>query len=219
MGWSAGGQLSLLLGMKYPELIKRIMIWGAWDRLSGPDLDTHICKILPWGLNNFYDLETIYLGFRNLNHWEPTILKGMIEDNGRGREGYETHWHAWMDFILKNYSGEYDEVNWVKRFDRITCPTLILWGSRDHIVSLKQAETLSQLIKNARSDYNKTSKSFRFILLRVILILNRLEIIPKAPHWIQTVFPETLYETLKEFIRESVTNSWIPWIKTWPVSF
>jgi len=45
IGWSAGSQLCLLFASKYPEMVERMMVWGAWDRLAGRDLTQHICKL------------------------------------------------------------------------------------------------------------------------------------------------------------------------------
>jgi len=82
---------------------------------------------------------------------EPKFLEETIGENGRGREGYETHWHAWMDMVQETYSGEYDQVTWLQRFEPITCPVLIIWGQRDTIVSLDQAKYLHKHIPNSRS--------------------------------------------------------------------
>ena len=88
-----------------------------------------------------------------------------------------------LSAILNYYRQFLSPANWLfegwKTPDRITVPTLVLWGEDDTLLSNKLTEGLDKLI----------AAPFK------------LRIVPQCGHWIQQEVPQTVNRELTNFLR------------------
>ena len=123
-GFSDGGNVALLLGSRYTDLVTKIFVWGANSFVSKQDIEAH---------EESHDTEK----------W-PDWLKG---DDGHLLQGM---WDEWRSTERKIYKAGGNIAR--NELSQITCPTLILHGQRDSMTPFFHAEVIKQKISHARFD-------------------------------------------------------------------
>jgi pimeloyl-ACP methyl ester carboxylesterase len=82
-----------------------------------------------------------------IENWGGKMQDVLVEEYGQ--DFFVESWQTWMDILLRlqrNKGGEFCS----KALHKITCPTYILHGAKDRIVSPKHAKYLHENIKNSK---------------------------------------------------------------------
>jgi len=87
--------------------------------------------------------------FRDLKNANPKWLAKRIQSHGLSYEQYEKTWHSWIDLLGQFYVTQ-DKNAWILHVNSITCPTLIIAGDKDPLVTISQAQRLHEHIKTSR---------------------------------------------------------------------
>jgi len=130
IGWSAGNQVALGLTTKFPKLIQKLILWGAWDSFGEDHLPTH-------------------LQHRDLKLKDSEMLKKQLEEHDLVFEEYEKHWTGWMDMIQREFF-EKDRTERFRNLTEIQCATLIIAGSNDPLAVPAHSQRFHAHIKNSR---------------------------------------------------------------------
>jgi pimeloyl-ACP methyl ester carboxylesterase len=157
VGNSMGGFISAELAIAYPQRAERLVL------VSPAGLSTYqhrqAMRVLPW-LTRAERIVASYTawtaahshtvtrrrGLRNatlgmvVRH--PGLLPGPLaaeQVRGAGKPGFMQALRANLDYPLQDRLGE------------IACPTLIVWGEADRIISVRDAELFGQLIRGSRT--------------------------------------------------------------------
>lgn len=115
-GWNDGARVAALLAIKCQSRINALVLWGF-----APVMDESTC----WATANT----------RDTSIWEPSILKGYLDVYGE--QNFPDLWRHYVDSVVNSLESP-------KRFDirqqlcQIKCPTLVMHGSDDPIVSFEQ---------------------------------------------------------------------------------
>jgi pimeloyl-ACP methyl ester carboxylesterase len=156
VGNSMGGFISAELAIAYPQRVERLVL------VSPAGLSTYqhhrVMRVLPWlaraeRIAAAYtawtaarsDTVARHRGLRNatlgmvVRH--PGLLPGPLaaeQLRGAGKPGFVQALRAILDYPLEDRLGE------------IACPTLIVWGDSDRIISMRDAELFERLIRGSR---------------------------------------------------------------------
>ncbi|CAH2240637.1 jg14232 [Pararge aegeria aegeria] len=127
LGWSAGGSASLVLAAKYPDAVRKLVVWGA----------------------NAYILPAEIEGFRSMidvSTWAKRLGDPMMEVYGKER--FAQYWARWVDGMSQAAEENNMDIcrEWLKY---IKCPTLVLHGGKDPVVYPIHASYLIENIKKS----------------------------------------------------------------------
>ncbi|XP_072949927.1 valacyclovir hydrolase [Epargyreus clarus] len=128
MGWSDGGISSIILAAKYPEAVKKMVIWGANS------------FILP------HELES-YKKIKDVSNWSEKMRKPMVALYGEDR--FPKLWAEWIDAMVAVYEANNGNIC-SDHLKDITCPTFILYGEKDPLVDNVHVTHLHTHIQGAR---------------------------------------------------------------------
>ncbi|XP_039750365.1 valacyclovir hydrolase-like [Pararge aegeria] len=125
LGWSAGGSASLVLAAKYPDAVRKLVVWGA----------------------NAYILPSEIAGFRSIKDvstWAKRLGDPMMEVYGKER--FAQYWARWVDGMTQALEENSMDIcrEWLQY---IKCPTLVLHGGKDPVVYPIHASYLIENIK------------------------------------------------------------------------
>jgi pimeloyl-ACP methyl ester carboxylesterase len=151
LGHSRGGTVGLLLAVKYPELVRALILidptilpfsWMWWWYLAKK---TGAARFVPIAYRAakrrkvWPDRETIFQSYRNkesMKRWEEAFLKAYVEEGTRETSDGQITWRcdpAWEARCFATCPHD------VWRFvPRVRCPTLVIYG-RNSDTFLKQA--------------------------------------------------------------------------------
>jgi len=152
VGNSMGGFVAAEVAIRWPEIAERLMLVAAAG-VSQADLAARPVKVgaKAIALLTASTLAQLRHAARRprARHWflsvvarHPGALKadmafeGLLK--GSGRPGFE-------DALMANLSYDFRD-----RLPRIGCPTLILWGEKDAVIPVRDAERFRELIPGAR---------------------------------------------------------------------
>ena len=123
LGWSDGGITGMILAAQRPQNVKKLVIWGSNAYINDED-------------------RRLILSVRDTNKWSQKARQGY--EDVYGKEYFEQFWHRFVD--------EYVKINDICKDDlaNIQCPTFILNGDLDPMVSKEHFDYLAQRIKNVR---------------------------------------------------------------------
>ncbi len=156
VGNSMGGFISAELAIRHPRRVERLVL------ISPAGLSTHrdprILRYLPW-VRRMERLAAAYGGWV-ASHSDAVARRpvlrnaffGMIVPHprqlpaalvaeqlrGAGKPGLVAATQAISDYDLR------------PRLERIACPTLVVWGNRDRVISRRDLEVFAELIPGAR---------------------------------------------------------------------
>jgi len=128
LGWSDGGITALHVAAKYPDLIRKMVIWGSNAYVTQADND-------------------MYESIRNIDKWSERMRKPMIDLYGE--EYFRATWEDWVD-CFKRYYCERDGNICRELLADIVCPTLIIHGDKDAMVDDEHPQFLQENIKNSK---------------------------------------------------------------------
>ncbi len=135
-GKSDGGQITLEIGMRYPNLTAALVVAAAWYKFSETYLN--LLKASPFegpGVVNFERMQNEFPGWVD----ELRTTHARIDDPENWQallKQISTLWWTPLDYTAED-------------FQKIVDPTLILMGDRDETVPVEQAIDMYRLIRNA----------------------------------------------------------------------
>lgn len=156
VGNSMGGFVSAELAIAYPQRVERLVL------VSAAGISTYqrpeVMRAVPWltraerviaaytaWLASKSDTVVRRRGLRNatlgLVVRHPGRLPGPLaaeQLRGAGKPGFMQALGALLDYPLR------------ERLPEIACPTLIVWGAEDRVISRRDADVFEQLIPNSR---------------------------------------------------------------------
>jgi len=127
-GWSDGGITAMHIAAKYPEAVRKMVVWGSNAYVSEADLQ-------------------MYESIRNIDKWSERMKKPMIELYGE--EYFRRCWEDWVD-CFKRFYCENDGNICRELLTDIACPTLIIHGDKDPMVGDEHPQFLLKNIKNSK---------------------------------------------------------------------
>ena len=173
VGFSMGGMVGMKLAIKYPELIKSLILI---DTSSESEPKMH----RPRNLAMLYIGR--YLGLKLLSSKVISMFFGtsFLKDNSRKQQRI-----YWKNQFINNskigmFKAAYAIVSrksFTQTIDQITCPTLILVGEDDQLTPLKKAQILHERIQDSI-----------------------LKVIPRAGHMSTVEEPEYVNDAISAFI-------------------
>ncbi|GAB6027788.1 hypothetical protein CHUAL_002022 [Chamberlinius hualienensis] len=112
IGWSDGGMTALILAAQNPNLMKKLVVFGANSYVTEKDIQ-------------------LYEGIRDINKWSQRMKAPMIA--AYGEDYFKKMWNQWIDAMILLYKKNQGEVC-RKELKQIQCPTLIIHGAKDPMV-------------------------------------------------------------------------------------
>ncbi|XP_076583169.1 valacyclovir hydrolase isoform X2 [Chaetodon auriga] len=128
LGWSDGGITALIAAAKNPDLIRKLVVWGANAFISQHDLE-------------------LYNVVRDVSNWSVKMRKPMEELYGA--QVFPKIWEAWVDGVAQ-FAKRPEGSICVEFLPLISSPTLIIHGERDPMVPNFHAQYLLKYIKGSR---------------------------------------------------------------------
>lgn len=117
-GWNDGARVAALMAIKWQSRCNSLILWGF-----SPKMDEQSC------------LATARV--RDTSIWEPSILANYSEVYGE--QTFSELWRRYVDFVVKTLDAPpSDRFDISLRLAQIKCPTLVLHGSEDPIISWNQ---------------------------------------------------------------------------------
>ncbi|XP_070798640.1 valacyclovir hydrolase [Pituophis catenifer annectens] len=136
LGWSDGGITALIAAAKYPELIHKMVVWGANVTVTEEDVK-------------------IYNGIRDVSKWSDKTRKPLKEMYGH--EYFSKTCSAWVDGISQ-FVQKSDGDICQHLLPHIKCPTLIIHGEKDPLVPRFHAEYIHKHIQGSRLHFMPEGK-------------------------------------------------------------
>jgi len=127
LGWSDGGNTGMVMGFKYPESIRKLVLWGGNSYITQADVD-------------------LYKQVENVDNWSPRMKAPMIEMYGE--EYFRRSWSAWTKLFLDIFHHSQGDIC-KEGVKQINAPTLIIHGMKDAMVPFEHADYLHKNIKGS----------------------------------------------------------------------
>ncbi|XP_063357404.1 valacyclovir hydrolase [Pelmatolapia mariae] len=128
LGWSDGGITALVAAARNPDLINKMVVWGANAFVSQQDLK-------------------LYNEVRDVSKWSARMRQPMEEVYGA--QVFAKLWEAWVDGIAQ-FAHRPEGSICMELLPLISCPTLIIHGEKDPMVPILHPEYLLKHIKGSR---------------------------------------------------------------------
>ncbi|XP_030020201.2 valacyclovir hydrolase-like isoform X1 [Manduca sexta] len=129
LGWSAGGTMSLIHAAKYPDVMRKLVIWGTSS------------FILPHELKSYKNMSI-------MSNWSKSSYQAMTAIYGE--ENFAKNFSKFVDAMV----GIYNKKNGnfcLERLSDIKCPTFILHGKQDQLIDKFHASYFNTYISESRS--------------------------------------------------------------------
>uniref|UniRef100_A0A3Q4I4Y4 Biphenyl hydrolase like n=1 Tax=Neolamprologus brichardi TaxID=32507 RepID=A0A3Q4I4Y4_NEOBR len=128
LGWSDGGITALVAAARNPDMINKMVVWGANAFVSQQDLK-------------------LYNGVRDVSKWSARMRQPMEEVYGV--QVFAKLWEAWVDGMAQFVHRPEGSIC-MEHLPLISCPTLIIHGEKDPMVPNLHPEYLLKHIKGSR---------------------------------------------------------------------
>lgn len=128
VGWSDGGIAGIIAAARYPDIVNKLVIWGANAYVTKKDLE-------------FY--ETI----RDISKWSENMRVPFLAMYGE--KYFRTQWSNWVD-AYKNYFTKRNGDICMGEVEKVKAQTLIVHGLKDPLVPLEHPDFLHHNIKGSR---------------------------------------------------------------------
>lgn len=115
-GWSDGARVASLLAIKHQSRVNALLLWGFV-----PIMDKRSCEAIA--------------RTRDTSSWDPQVRE--FYSSVYGEQKFSDLWRRYVDYIVATleYPVQFDIRN---ELCQIKCPTLILHGTKDPIVSFME---------------------------------------------------------------------------------
>ncbi|VVC89108.1 unnamed protein product [Leptidea sinapis] len=128
LGWSDGGISSIILAAKYPQVVERLVVWGANSFMLPTEVEG-------------------YKKIKNVSAWSNKMREPMIELYGEER--FTNYFAKWVDTMVELF--QLKDGNICSEFlPKIKCPTFILYGEKDPLVDNVHVSHLHTHITGSR---------------------------------------------------------------------
>lgn len=172
VGYSFGGFIALDFAIKYPDLVKGLILIST----------NHINPLKYWHINFLTPLATEILnGLAWLLRWQK-----------RNKYYYfnQTASHGYWDSTLKGYTtmplavnfwmlAEVANLDFSRQLPQISCPTLLIRSRRDPFLSTTEAEEMTRKIKDVK-----------------------LIVLPEKTHFLASRFQEKILKVIVDWLKE-----------------
>jgi len=129
VGWSDGGCTSLVLGLKYPELVNKLVLIGT-----------------PYNISNYYP--EIFEQFGNV---DPNNLPKGYKFIKKAYEKVASNPDNWPNLLKKGMDMAMREPNFtLEQLKNIESPSLIIDGENEQLYPLKAIQEMTDAMSNAR---------------------------------------------------------------------
>nr|XP_040040955.1 valacyclovir hydrolase [Gasterosteus aculeatus aculeatus] len=128
LGWSDGGITAMIAAAKNPDVISKMVVWGANAFVSQQDLE-------------------LYNAVRDVSKWSAKMRKPMEEVYGA--EAFAKTWEAWGDGIAQ-FAKRPEGSICLELLPLIRCPTLVIHGEKDPMVPSFHPQHLLKHIQGSR---------------------------------------------------------------------
>ncbi len=129
IGWSDGGCTSLVLGLKYPELVNKLVIYET-----------------PYNISNFHP--EVFEEFDNV---DPNNLPKDYKFIKRAYEKVAANPDNWLKLVKKEMDLARREPNFtLDQLKNIERPTLIIFGGEEQLFPVKVGQEMANAMLNAR---------------------------------------------------------------------
>ena len=128
LGWCSGGFAGVFFAVRYPEAVKKLVIWGSKAYYTEEDL-------------------MIYERIRDISTWGAQIRQSM--EKIYGETDLPKKWASCIDCIGTIYKDRNGDVC-QEELSKIKCPTLIIHGAKDSMCPPSHAEYLHRNIAGSK---------------------------------------------------------------------
>lgn len=173
-----GGQAALAFAAEYPDRVERLVVMNSL--VFGDTKTSWEIRLLRKFRFNRFALQ--YLPGLIFRRAEATFLRRGIRLDPAMRSDFRTAFFAkdvrrFVSKMCAAYEGTLDQLP--ELYERIDCPTLVLWAERDKHFPLVQAERLCQSIPDAQ-----------------------LDVVSGGTHWMVLTHAEELARRIRKWCRE-----------------
>uniref|UniRef100_A0A6M2DKN0 Putative hydrolase n=1 Tax=Xenopsylla cheopis TaxID=163159 RepID=A0A6M2DKN0_XENCH len=128
LGWSDGGITGMISAGKYTKAVQNLVIWGA------------NAYIIPEELK-------IYESIRDIKNWSKRMREPL--EKLYGEEYFQNAMSQWVDAFKEMYNK--NEGNICREYlSKIECPTFIVHGAKDPMISSEHVPYLNKNIKGSK---------------------------------------------------------------------
>ncbi|XP_014666242.1 PREDICTED: valacyclovir hydrolase-like isoform X2 [Priapulus caudatus] len=127
LGWSDGGITALVLAGTFPDVVRKMVVWGSNATVTEKDMK-------------------MYDATRDIKNWSERMKGPMLAMYG---EGFQKLWSDWIDGfdrLLREKGGDLC----LSETDKVRCPTLIIHGQKDAMVGQEHADYLHSHINGSK---------------------------------------------------------------------
>ena len=135
LGWCSGGMASMFLASKFPQVVKKLVVFGAKAYSTDEEIQLY---------------ETI----RDIRNWEESIYQQMVGIYGPSLQG---KWSSVLDSRIKHHTQNNGDIC-TKALPNISCPTLIIHGAKDEFCPVFHAEYLRDHIDKSQLEIIEEGK-------------------------------------------------------------
>ncbi|XP_067652088.1 valacyclovir hydrolase-like [Haliotis asinina] len=128
LGWSDGGITGLLIASQYPDLVQKLVVWGANAYITPEDMK-------------------MYQAVEDIDQWSARMKEPFIQMYGE--KYFRAQWSNWVKAYSRYYTDSKGDICKAE-LKNITCPTFILHGMKDPMVVGEHPVYLNKHIKNSR---------------------------------------------------------------------
>ena len=182
VGHSLGGAVSLVLAGQEPERCPRLVLISSPGYSNDVPMMLRLARLRPsQGLvrNVPTRVALPFVLYRVYGNWD-VLTPERVGAHERALSSPEVR-HAVLQTALDNTGDEIEQLD--REHHRITMPTLLIWGAKDRIISVKSGQRLVEDLPDAR-----------------------LVILPKCGHVPQEEWPEETAGTILDFLSECHTE-------------
>jgi pimeloyl-ACP methyl ester carboxylesterase len=176
VGMDMGGQPALVFAAQHPERMNRLIVMNSlvlWDEKTSWEIQL----LRKYGWNRFIIRNFPRLVFKRAEMtFLPRGIKLPSELRADLRESFSrSEVRSFIARLCAGYQGTLHKLP--ELYQKITCPTLVLWGERDQHFPPEHAKRLHEAIGGSS-----------------------LEIIPEAEHWMAWYLADTVAESIRGFM-------------------
>ncbi|KAL4234873.1 hypothetical protein ACF0H5_006515 [Mactra antiquata] len=128
VGWSDGGISAMVAAARYPNIVDKLVIWGANAYITKKDME-------------FFE------SIRDLDNWSERMRVPFLAMYGE--KYFRTQWSNWVD-AYENYCTKRNGDVCMGDLEKIKAQTLIIHGLKDALVPLEHPDYLHHNIKGSR---------------------------------------------------------------------
>ena len=126
LGWSDGGVSAIVLASRFPNVVRKIIVWGAYAFLMNSDVEIR---------------ETT----RDVTNWSVKMREPFEAIYGTR---FPKMWSDWLDAIREIYTT--DKNFCTDELPKVSCPTLVIHGAKDPLCPVLHPEYIAKNIKDSK---------------------------------------------------------------------